>query len=414
MRFELNVKTFLSLAAGLLLALALAACGGGSALSDVAVSAATLDLSAPQPAVTIQYRVGQPARITVALEDSAGTRHVLRNDVQREPSSDPYQLTFNGSANIDADTRQVLPDGEYTVVVAATTVDGGQTSEQRAALSIRNAPTAPFDVYDLAIVPNPFSPDEDAIDDETKFTYRLPVTSTVTLEIIEPERGTRYPVITRAERGPGEQSERWSGRPVVGGLLPAGIYQYVLTANDSRGNKVTKRGAIELSSAGIGQMSLLEVQIGPPRQPTDPPATIELGEIITVTYRVKNTGTIPLRTFGPPSGYLYNTNQTFSSIEGEVYANLGGGLWRVGLDWEGNGGSGSRYPFRWAISPRPPEQWYDPGKFDYLQPGEEATIIGRVEIKQRENRMTFFVGVAHEGVDYPLDRLKQTLIKVLF
>ncbi|HYF63991.1 MAG TPA: hypothetical protein VD886_14310 [Herpetosiphonaceae bacterium] len=410
----MNVKTFLSLAAAMLLCLALAACGSDAVLSDVAVSAPALDLRSPQPAVTIQYRIHQTARVTVALEGAGGARHVLREDVQREPSGDPYQLSFNGSASLDSDTRRILPDGDYTVVVAAAPLDGGQAREERAALSIRNAPTEQFDVYDLAVVPNPFSPDEDAIDDETKFTYRLPITASVTLEIVEPERGTRYPVVTRAERGPGEQSERWTGRPVVGGLLPAGIYQYVLVADDNRGNRVTKRGDVELSSAGIGQMSLLEVQIGPPRQTTDPPATIELGDVITVTYRVKNTGAIPLRTFGPPSGYLYNTNQTFSSIEEEKYANLGGGLWRVGLDWEGNGGSGSRYPFRWAISPRPPEQWYDPGNFDYLQPGEEATIIGRVEIKQRESRMTFFVGVAHEGVDYPLDRLKQTLIRVLF
>ena len=136
--------------------------------------------------------------------------------------------------------------------------------------------------------------------------------------------------------------------------------------------------------------------------------------MLTVTYRIKNTGPVKLRTYGPPSGYEYNTNQSYSSIEGEQYANLGGGLWRVGLDWDANGGAGSRYPFRWAISPRPPDQWYDPNKFDYLYPGEEAIITGRVQIKQRENRMTFYTGVAHEGVDYPSDRLKPTVILVSF
>ena len=410
MRFNPLIKRYLRVAVGLALGLMLAACGNSVALDDVAVSSDTLDLAAPNRTVLIQYRVAQPSLITVALQDATGTRYVLRDQVARESSADPYQLTFNGTAAVDAETQRVLPDGAYTVVVSATP-ERGQPTEARTNLTIRNAPTTPFDVFDLAVVPNPFSPNEDAIEDETKFTYRLPITATISLEVVDTANETRYPVLTRAERGPGEQSERWTGRPVVGGFLPAGQYEYVMTADDGL-NKVTKRGGMELSEAGIGQMAVLEATIGPPA--VNGPAKVELNDVITVTFRVKNTGAIPLRTYGPPSGYLYNTNQTFASIEDERYASLGGGLWRVGLDWEGNGGSGSRYPFRWALSPRPPEQWYDPGNFDYLQPGEEATITGQVQIKQRENRMTFFVGVAHEGVDYPFDRLKQTLINVIF
>ncbi len=396
------MKRCFGLVFGFLLALLLGGCGSGVALTEVTLSSPTLDF-ATAGSTTLEYRVSAPATVSVWLEDAAGARYTLRDAVAREASSDPYQLTFDGSAAIDADTRRLLPDGAYTVVVQATP-QGGAAVEQRIALTIINSPTTAFDVYDLKVTPNPFSPDEDAIDDEVKFSYRLPITATISIEIVEPGRGTRYPFITRAERGPGEQREQWSGRPVVGGVLPAGDYQYIFTAEDGRGNRVTKRATITLSSSGIGQLRLVASEIGPEK--------IERGGLITVTFTVENIGTIPIRTHGPPAGFTYTSRQTYASLEDGRYANKGGGLWRVGLDWEGNGGAGSRYPFRWALSPRPPAEWQQPYEFDVLKPGETATIVGQVQVLEIEDRMTFYVGIAHEGVDYPYDRYDPTLIRV--
>lgn len=388
--------------AGFVIMVLLGGCGNNAPLSDVALSNSTLDLAQSTGAVTLSYRINDQATVSIWLEDAAGTRYTLRNAVSREPSSDAYQLTFNGSVAIDADTQRVLSAGQYSVIVQA--IANGQPTEQRSALTIINAPTTSFDVLNLKATPNPFSPNEDAEDDVTNFTYQLPVTATVSIEIIERTRGIRYPFITRAERGPGEQRETWSGRPVVGGVLPVGTYEYILSAADGRGNQVTKRGEITLSSSGVGQLRLIDSAIGPAR--------IERGGIITATFTVQNIGSVGIRTHGPPSGFMYTSRQTYASIEAGRYANRGGGLWRVGLDWEGNGGSGSRYPFRWALSPRPPAEWQKPFEFDVLQPGETATIVGQVQVLEIEDRMTFYVGVAHEGVDYPYDRYDQTLIKV--
>ncbi len=385
--------------------LGLAGCGSTTALGTVTVGRTTLDLSQHQASL-ITYRINQPATLSIWLTDASGAKYMLRDAVRREPSDDPYQLTFDGSAQIDRDTQRLLPNGTYTLTIAATPAAGGQAEEFQQQITLTAAPAEPFDVYGMTVTPNPFSPDEDAIDDVTHFTYRLPYTATVTIDIIDPQTEQRYPFITGEERGPGEHSEDWSGRPVVGGFLPAGDYQYELTADDQRGNRVTKRDTVTISAAGIGQIRVLEATIEPDH--------IERGDTITVTVRVKNVGPVNLRTHGPPSGYTYSSHQTYASIEDERYANKGGGLWRVGLDWEGNSGAGSRYPFRWAISPRPPEEWAEPGEFDVLRPGEEATIVGHVQVKELENRMTFYVGVAHEGVDYPFDRLKQTLITVTF
>ena len=388
-----------------LLIIILVACGNQPVLSDVSIGRTDLDLAQGQESL-ISYRIGEPATLSIWLQDDANQHYMLRDAVEREPSNDPYQFLFDGSVALDAQTQRVLPNGTYTLTIQAESQAAAAPVVEQHTITLVNAPEEQFDVFDLVVTPNPFSPNEDAIDDVTNFTYRLPVSATVTIDIIDPDSGERYPFVTNEERGPGEHSETWSGRPVVGGFLPANTYPYELLADDGRGNRVIKQGEVEISAAGIGKLSVLEATIEPEQ--------IELGDMITVTIRVQNTGPVGLRTHGPPSGYVYSSNQTYSSIEAESYATKGGGLWRVGLDWQGNSGSGARYPFRWAISPRPPEAWVEPGEFDVLQPGEEATITGNVIVKQREDRMTFFVGVAQEGVGYPFHRLRQTLIEVGF
>ena len=140
-----------------------------------------------------------------------------------------------------------------------------------------------------------------------------------------------------------------------------------------------------------------------------------LGDDMTVKKRVKNTGTVTIRTYGTASGYQYSTQNVFASIEDGRYADKSGGFWRIGLDWDANsGGAAKRYPYRWAISPRPPEQWKLPFVEDELLPGEEATIIGQVRIEQQETKMGFYVGLIQDGVGFFQDRTGRTIIEVGF
>jgi hypothetical protein len=139
------------------------------------------------------------------------------------------------------------------------------------------------------------------------------------------------------------------------------------------------------------------------------------GEEITVTLRVKNTGLVPIRTYGPPSGYEYSTDDVFSSIDSGKYVVKPGGFWRVGMDWDANsGGAAKRYPYRWAITPRPPAQWQVPNQEDLLMPGEEATVTGRIRILQPETKMSFYVGLIQDGVGFFQDRTGRTIVKVGF
>jgi hypothetical protein len=85
------------------------------------------------------------------------------------------------------------------------------------------------------------------------------------------------------------------------------------------------------------------------------------------------------------------------------------------MDWDANsGGAAKRYPFRWAITPRPPEQWQIPNQEDLLMPGEEATVTGRIRILQPETKMSFYVGLIQDGVGFFQDRTGRTIVEVGF
>jgi hypothetical protein len=148
-----------------------------------------------------------------------------------------------------------------------------------------------------------------------------------------------------------------------------------------------------IEGGGEPDVEILRVEIAPQQ--------ITLGSAIAVSITVKNTGNVPLRTHGPDPGYTYTTNDSYSSIEGGKWVDRPG-LWRVGVDWDGNaGGAAYRYPFRWGF-----------GKT--LMPGETVVTGGNIVILKQESRMWFFAGLLQEGVRIVRDRLGPTLVNVSF
>lgn len=381
---------------------ALVGCGQTPLLADVgAGDPSTTPVIQPNgsgQAIMIGYRLGQPATVTVYAEDESGKRYTLRDRIQREPGS--YSLRFDGTVPGDeAGVRQrVLPNGLYRYVVKAE--GATETVEQEGTIEIRDAVTAPLEkmVEDLRVEPQVVSPNEDALADVATFSYRLPVTATVSIALTSPTE--TIPFISDLKEGPYEQSHVWDGKRANGSLLPSGVYTYTVTARDEVGNIVARDGQIRIESPGRSEAEITYFRIAP--------TSVELGGVITATIKVKNTGSVPIRTQGPASGYQYSTNISFSSIEDERWAAKGGGLWRVGVGYDGS----ASYPFRWALSERPPEQWAEPNQTDVLLPGQEVTIIGTIQIKERQDKMYFYAGLAHEGVGYPVTRKGVTLVKV--
>lgn len=388
-------------------ALVLTACGGGPLLGEVTASATEYAPTATDQPLSVSYILGRDATVDVYVLDGAGQRYMLREGQPRVASPDPYVLRFDGTVPTDDPEvlRRLLPPGSYELVVEAR--DAAGASERRSlSLTIAGSEQPTLTIDNLVVSPETISPNADAIADVTEFTYRLPVSATVSIDVTAPN-GDVIPVVTRAEQGPYEQSEVWNGKRPNGALLDAGVYTYTVRAEDALGNVVQRQGEIELEDVGQPEARIVYANIAPQR--------VMLGETITVTVRVRNTGTVPIRTYGPPSGYEYSTDEVFSSVESGRYTAQAGGFWRVGMDWDANSGGGPRrYPFRWALSEKPPEQWSVPGVEDFLMPGEEVEIVGRVRVLQRETRMGFYVGLIQDGVGFFQDRSGRTIIDVGF
>lgn len=382
----------------------LTSCAQTTVLSGVSPASAIITPNGDgrDDAVTISYTIGRPSRVTIYLQDSAGKQYMLRDKVQRMPADDAYSLRFDGTVRetVGPVIQRILPDGQYTYVVEAVPDSGGAMSQASGKITVQDAATALPLIEGLKVFPETITPNEDALDDVASFSYRLPITATVTINLSDGKEV--IPFISDVQEGPFEQSHIWDGKRPDGSLVSTGAYSYTVRAADTVGNIVERSGTINVDAPGRAEAHITYVDIAP--------VEVALGNVITVTVKVKNTGTVRIRTQGPASGYRYVTNVPFSAIDNQKWAEKGGGFWRVGLDW----GGGHGYPFRWAISSRPLDAWSEPGVADWLNPGEEVTIVGTVEIQQREDKMYFYAGLIHEGVGYPEDRKGVTLIKVGF
>jgi hypothetical protein len=382
----------------------LTGCGLRPLLSNVAVDQ---DVLRPGGSVGISYSVGESARVSIFVE-GGGQRYTLRDNEPRSPGVESYTLRFDGTVPTKDPLipRRLLPSGTYAYRVEATAEGSGERAEASGQLRIEGADVPLPQVENLVVSPATISPNGDAIADITEITYRLPISATVDIDIGAAD-GSSFALVSRADEGPSEWQHIWNGKRPDNSLLPAGTYTVTVRAADQYGNVVLQRQQIALENAGQPKVEIVSAVIAPMR--------VMLGETITVTLRVKNTGTVPVRTYGPPSGYAYTTDQVYSSVEDARYKAKSGGFWRIGMDWDANGGGGARrYPFRWALSQKPPDQWAVPGEEDLLLPGQEVVVVGRVTIVQQENKMGFYVGLIQDGVGFFQDRTARTIIEVSF
>lgn len=377
----------------LLVATLLAACGDSPALlSRVAATPAVLTPTGRQPTEPIQlgYILGQAATVTLRLQGGPDNVDLLL----RPPAlmtAGPHFVLFNGVMPLAAPpgptatgVARVLPNGRYRFVVQAA---GQQTATE---LEIRDAQTALPGLDNLQVYPATISPNSDAVDDVAQITYRLNQTSTTAVTL----QGTGGPPITvlAPEQVPaGEQKIVFNGQDLLGRPVANGVYMLTVRTEDHAGNAVEARRPLTVTASGAPNIALLAVQI-------DPPALM-LGGQLHVRLVVQNTGEVPLRTQGPDSGYTYTTNDSYASINGGRYVDRAG-LWRVGLDWEGNtGGAPYRYPYRWGFGRT-------------LPPGARATIDGYVTILKQERTMWFYAGILQEGISIAADRLGRTPVSV--
>jgi hypothetical protein len=387
--------------AAALVAMLLAGCGGtgtGAVLSDVRASTHLIvpgssGVGEPAGALEVRYTLHRDAQVDAVLEGPV--RAELLSEQQR---AGEHVLRFNGvvSAHERAGdytvVRKVVPDGDYTITISA------EGTQHKVSFTVRGAHTDPPSLDNIVVHPDVISPNSDAVDDVSEVTFRTDQTATLSVELVAAD-GTGTLMLAPTEKGPGEHNVVVSGQDPfsddpAGEILPDGTYTITIRAQDHVGNSVEAYRPLRIEGGGSPQIQVLRVEISP-RQ-------IMLGQAISVSITVKNVGKVPLRTQGPDPGYTYTTNDSYSSIEGHRWVDRAG-LWRVGVDWDGNSGGGGpyRYPFRWGF-----------GKT--LMPGETVTTGGTIIVLKQERTMWFYAGVLQEGIRIVLDRLGRTRVDISF
>lgn len=325
----------------------------------------------------VHYHLNSAATVSSYLV-SADQRRLTIVEGALRPTTGDYVLQFDGTVpGPGPNERRVLPDGDYLVVLDVKT--GAQHQQAQVPLSVRDADPVVPEVTDLALLPDRISPNFDARDDITHMTYRLakPARISVFLDTA-PADGPSSRVWMGEEVAllAGEQSATWdglaNGQPVANGEYLLGI-----RARDNAGNVVETSRPLVIEDSGVPEASIVSAHIGP--------LQIIRGDQVCVDAIVRNTGQTVLRTQGPNPGYVYNSFDTYSSVEDHQFAEHAG-YWRVGMNWAGSTDvSGATYPYRWGLGRD-------------LPPGEEASVHGCVKVLNEQNKLVYFAGLVQENV----------------
>lgn len=357
------------------------ACGplGGQPLGKVSPQPPRLSpgLRDQRNRLDVHYHLNTPATVSSFILSNDGQQWPIATDARR-PTAGEYVLQFDGTvAGPGPNERRVLPDGDYQLVLDVSS--GNQHQQSPVTLNVRGADAAAPQISDLQLLPDTITPNFDAIDDVTHVTYRLSKDAMVSLFL--DTSGDDGPVRRiwmgeEVKTVAGAQSLPWDGM-VNSQPVPNGRYALGIRARDQAGNVVERSQPLVVGDSGVPEASIVSAQIAP--------LQITRGSEVCVDAIVRNTGQTVLRTQGPDPGYVYNSLDTFSSIDNHTFAEHAG-YWRIGLNWSGSTDlTGASYPYRWGFG-------HD------LQPGDEATVHGCVIVQNEQDQLVFSAGLIQENV----------------
>jgi hypothetical protein len=163
----------------------------------------------------------------------------------------------------------------------------------------------------FSVVPATFSPNQDGLDDRVAISYRLDEPAEVTLSLLDDQGAWVTDILESIDSAsePGEPGPHVydfdAGVDADAPPPPDGRYTVEAVAKDASGNVARASRPLEIVQGGRPQAQLMgDVQWSHRR--------LVLGETLTFTATVKNTGNTPIRTRGPEPGFVYDSSQTFN------------------------------------------------------------------------------------------------------
>ncbi|MGI9145886.1 MAG: hypothetical protein ACR2IK_04960 [Chloroflexota bacterium] len=325
----------------------------------------------------IHYHLNAPARLSSRIVASDATQWLIHADAPR-PTPGDYVLQFDGTVpGPGPNERRVLPDGDYHVMPDVQSCD--QVQQERVPMRIRGADTSTPSITGLTLLPDHISPNFDARDDVTHMTFQVAEDARVSVFL---DQAAPAGVLRRIWMGEetrvaaGEQTATWdgtaNGQPVANGDYLLGI-----RARDQAGNVVETAQPLVVQDAGVPDASIASAHIGP--------LQIIRGGQVCLEVVVRNSGQTLLRTEGPDPGYVYDSFDSYASIENHRFAEHAG-FWRIGVNWSASTDTnGATYPYRWGFG-------HD------LQPGEDVAVSGCVTVHNEQDRLVYFAGLIQENV----------------
>lgn len=404
----------------ILMLLALCACSSGALLTDVSL---TPDAISPfagsvNAATTIHYTLTRPATVSIYLMDAQGNRKDFRADQPRPAGS--YDALFTGAIN-----DRVLLDGKYSVVIEAKE-SATQVTKIEKTLTINQADSTPPELMNYTVFPDSFTPNQDGINDRVAIRYYL--TKPAKVDVYLTDGTNRYEIAEKKTTlciqdelscaGPHEYDYD-GGIDLLATPPPNGTYDVIVDAVDAVGNRTRATKKLTIADGGVPRATIKNSGVdwspmGLPSLKTQPSAIlVPLNGTLTFTVTVENIGPVPIRTTGPEPGTLYTTSENFNTKQ--QYEEPG--VWRIGLDSEGNS-VGRVYPYRWQLgsSKELKHVVLDGKEYLYLMPGQRVTVSGSVRIIDKPPRTSvyYWVGLVQEDVRIVEDHVEPKQVTVEF
>ena len=377
--------------------------GDGSLLRHVSVqhNRITPNADGSEDITLIGYELADNATVSIYFEDTDGERYYFRREEPR--GAGEYEVYFGGVVDgyrlpgeaVEGQVvARLLRDGDYTWVVEASGEDG-RRERDTGALTIVQSDSALPEIRDFSLSRHTFTPNQDGIDDRVYISFFLPkeVERTRLFLVMPDGEEEPLPELPREARPnqPGTHTYEYEGGVDQGAPPPPdGTYPLVAITEDAEGQKVRVEDEITIELGGVPYATI----VSPVRGDTVryESTAVEICDTLNFSVTVENYGETPIRTVGPWSGAVYDSDWNYNTMDWPTES----GAWRLGIGYEN---ALSDYPYRWGLGT--PESLEEIDGHYYLMPDKRAVITGSIRIVDVlgvRNPQPMWAGLIHEDV----------------